>query len=264
MSRSAAAVARFPGAPDDLPLRVDAIGRCRPPLVRGAHAHEYHALLYFTGGGARHELDGEPCVTEPGELVAIPPGVAHDVGDADGVAVTFMPAAADRVRFPRVARRLVVPAVDRIPLRWLIDRLAHELREQRPDFRAAARAQLTMLLVGVGRLGGPDPPADPVLGDVLEIIERRFREPLSLAAIAGHVSRSPRHLTRTVRALTGATVMHLVDERRMAEARRLLLETDAKVEAIARTVGFHDDGYFRRRFRQAHGLAPKAWRERNR
>ncbi|HYO30523.1 MAG TPA: helix-turn-helix transcriptional regulator, partial [Thermomicrobiales bacterium] len=99
---------------------------------------------------------------------------------------------------------------------------------------------------------------------VLDVIERGFRGPLSLASIAAQVSRSPRHLTRTIRDLTGATVMHLIDDRRMKEARRLLLETDATIEAISRTVGFHDDGYFRRRFRRAHGIAPAAWRARNR
>jgi len=264
MSVSEAAMARFAGASTDLRLRVDAIGDCRPPLVLGAHAHEFFALLYFTQPGSWHELAGARQTAVPGDLFAVPPGAVHDVAAGGGSAITFMPDAAQGPRSPSVARRLVVPVADRRPLRWLIDRLARELREERPEFRAAARAQLSLLMIAVSRLSPREAtPRDPVVGEVLDLIERGFHGPLSLQAIAAHVSRSPRHLSRTVRDLTGATVMDLVDERRMVEARRLLLETNAKVTEIAHSVGFHDDGYFRRRFHRAHGVSPRAWRQGN-
>jgi AraC-like DNA-binding protein len=51
-----------------------------------------------------------------------------------------------------------------------------------------------------------------------------------------------------------------IAERRMAEARRLLLETDLTVEAIAGRCGFADTGYFRRQFRRHHEMAPVQWR----
>jgi transcriptional regulator GlxA family with amidase domain len=157
-----------------------------------------------------------------------------------------------------------VSAREREELSGTIAVLARELRERRSGFRAAARAQLNVLLVGLSRLAGEDPTPDPVLEAVLDVIERGFDRPLSLDAIAMQVSRSPRQLTRVVRSLTGGTVMRLVDDRRMEEARRLLRETDAKVEVIARSVGFRDDGYFRRRFRSVHGASPTAWRLANR
>jgi AraC-like DNA-binding protein len=88
----------------------------------------------------------------------------------------------------------------------------------------------------------------------------RFREPLSLADVATALARSPRHLTRTVREVTGKTVMQLIDDRRMDEARRLLLETDEKVDVIGYAVGYGDGSYFARRFRRAHGVSPSVWR----
>jgi AraC-like DNA-binding protein len=64
--------------------------------------------------------------------------------------------------------------------------------------------------------------------------------------------------------VTGRSVRDLIEERRMQEARRLLLETDHTVDAIARTVGYRDPKYFQRRFRQRHDLPPQRWRELNR
>ncbi|MDQ3739970.1 MAG: AraC family transcriptional regulator, partial [Actinomycetota bacterium] len=148
-------------------------------------------------------------------------------------------------------------------LRGMIDVLERELQEQRRGFRAAVRAQLSLLLVALSRLRREEPPTHPVLGEVLDVVERGFRQPLSLEAIAAEVNRSPRQLTRVIRAVTGKTVMGLVEDRRMAEARRLLLETDAKVEHVARRVGFQDGGYFRRRFRSVHDASPTEWRRAN-
>ena len=51
-------------------------------------------------------------------------------------------------------------------------------------------------------------------------------------------------------------------ERRMAEARKLLAETDLPVAEVARRVGVSDPGYFSRLFGRAHGTSPRKWRGR--
>jgi len=74
------------------------------------------------------------------------------------------------------------------------------------------------------------------------------------------VSLSRGHLTTVVRRKTGRTVQEWIAERRMAEARRLLAETDLAVEEVGRRVGYCDPGYFVRTFRRAHGATPPGWR----
>jgi AraC family transcriptional regulator, transcriptional activator of pobA len=46
----------------------------------------------------------------------------------------------------------------------------------------------------------------------------------------------------------------------MAEARRILVETDQTVSEVGRTVGFGDPVYFSRMFRQANATTPLNWR----
>jgi AraC family transcriptional regulator, transcriptional activator of pobA len=46
----------------------------------------------------------------------------------------------------------------------------------------------------------------------------------------------------------------------MAEARRLLVETDLAVEEVGRRVGYGDPSYFVRSFRSTRGATPLGWR----
>ena len=71
---------------------------------------------------------------------------------------------------------------------------------------------------------------------------------------------TPGYLTTLVGRKTGRTVGAWIIERRMAEARRLLVATDLAVEEVGRQVGYRDGGYFVRHFRRAHGVTPRAWR----
>ena len=59
---------------------------------------------------------------------------------------------------------------------------------------------------------------------------------------------------------TGRTVLEWITERRMAEARKLLVGTDLPVEEVGRRVGYGDAGYFARTFGRAHGATPLGWR----
>ncbi|HWI45916.1 MAG TPA: AraC family transcriptional regulator [Rubrobacter sp.] len=105
---------------------------------------------------------------------------------------------------------------------------------------------------------------EPLLAEVFGFIEDRYREHISLRDVARAVSLSPGHLTTVVRRKTGRTVQEWIAERRVAEARRLLVQTDLAVEEIGRSVGYIDAGYFVRSFRHAHGMTPLGWRRASR
>jgi AraC family transcriptional activator of pobA len=91
-------------------------------------------------------------------------------------------------------------------------------------------------------------------------IEDRYGEPISLRDVARAVRLSRGHLTTVVRRKTGRTVQEWIAERRMAEARRLLVETDLEAEEVSRRVGYGESDYFVRSFRRNHGTTPLAWR----
>jgi AraC family transcriptional regulator, transcriptional activator of pobA len=259
-----------------------------PPRVPGTHTHDFLVLLYLERGHHVVQVDGRDHGLAPGDAFVIAPGATVNPDESHRAAVAGMwmvffpadavdPSAAASlvswrthpllspfVGWPRGgAQRLHVPPTERAAwLRHLTD-LDAELRDRRDGYADAARAHLALLLVHLGRLHPERPDAadvDPLLAAVLEVIESRYREPISLRDVADAVGLTPGHLTTVVGRRTGRTVQQWITERRMREARRLLADTDLAVVEIAVQVGYREAGYFVRRFRSAHGVTPGAWR----
>ncbi|MGV0850361.1 helix-turn-helix transcriptional regulator [Mycolicibacterium phlei] len=260
----------YPTGPDAAPVTVVRAGHTELRR-RGRHIHDF-PLLWF--------------VPERAVVYVVAAGEVLDPGDRDeeGVGVFFDPAAleSDAMRptwrehpllFPFAhgesggLLELRLPA-DRVgPWRTTIAAIETELTQRRDGYRQAALAHLTLLLIDLARVavdvvGDLRQSGEPLLAEVFAVIERMLGGPLSLRDVAAEVGVSPGHLTTVVRRRTGRTVQDWIIERRMAESRRLLSETDLPVAKVARRVGIADPGYFSRLFRRVHGASPRTWRTR--
>jgi AraC family transcriptional regulator, transcriptional activator of pobA len=256
-----------------------------------AHAHDFLVLAYFERGGGKLWIGSKSWDVEPGDAYVVAPGEVVGVGDqptelarASGWAISFPPEglgpqAPDALLAWRAhplllpfarggataAQRLQVPEATREEWATHFKALERELRERGDGYHEAVVAHLTLLLVGVARLAA-DVVADlrlrdePLLAQVFSIIEARFSEGASLKEVAQAVGLTPGHLTTVVRRKTGRTVQDWITERRMAAARRLLVETDETVASIGYSVGYRDPAYFARSFRAAHRTTPMRWR----
>ena len=102
--------------------------------------------------------------------------------------------------------------------------------------------------------------SQPLLNNVFYFIDKNYQQSISLREVAEAVGRSPAYLTDLVRRETGKTVLSWIIEHRMAEARRLLVETDQSVERITEAVGYFDRRHFSRLFLRFHNVTPQVWR----
>lgn len=103
-------------------------------------------------------------------------------------------------------------------------------------------------------------PPCPKLRHVFRFIESHYHQSIGLNDVAQAVGYSPAYLTNLVQNHTGRTVKRWIIERRMAQARTLLVTTAQSVRQVAESVGYSDTSYFVRQFRQMHGTSPHAWR----
>lgn len=103
-------------------------------------------------------------------------------------------------------------------------------------------------------------PHCPRLSPVFAFIEANYNQSIRLNDVAQAVGYSPAYLTNLVQELTGYSIKQWITERRMAQARQLLRETDQSVRQISEMIGYPDVGYFTRQFRQLHGKPPQSWR----
>ncbi|MEB3210249.1 MAG: DNA-binding response regulator [Leptolyngbyaceae bacterium] len=103
-------------------------------------------------------------------------------------------------------------------------------------------------------------PDCPKLDKVFRFIETHYQQSINLRDVAQVAGYSPAYLTNLVQAQTGRTVKQWIIERRMEQARMMLLNTAKPVKQVAEAVGYADVGYFVRQFRQVHGMPPQSWR----
>ncbi len=101
---------------------------------------------------------------------------------------------------------------------------------------------------------------DARLGRVLAYLSGRAGEPVSQAEAAAKISLSPAAFSRFFRRAVGKTFQAYVNDMRLGEACRRLLETDAPVGEIAFASGFGNLSNFNRAFRMARGMPPLAFR----
>jgi AraC family transcriptional regulator len=102
--------------------------------------------------------------------------------------------------------------------------------------------------------------ADAALRRVVDFVEERLGDDLSLAAMASAVGLSPYHFARAFRASTGLSPHQYVIRRRVERARLLLTTTDRTLAAIALDVGFASGSHLATHVRRLLGVAPSALR----
>ncbi len=277
-----------PGIPPVGVMRLDRDAISRVESVE--HMHDFPGLVYFERDGGSLRSGRCEWQVGAGDLFVIAPGDVMGVGErpgleaASGCGIFFAPDAlgahspgpllswrAHPLLFPFVrgaasgAIRLTVPPAERAFWSTEVAAIEAETTQRQDGYRLAAAAHLVLLLVSVSRIGS-DVIGDlrlndeRLLAEVFTVIEQRYRQNLSLSLIAAAVNLSPGYLTTTVRKKTGRTVQDWITERRMTEARRLLVHGDLAIADVSRMVGFADPGYFARTFRQVHAMTPRAWR----
>ena len=92
-------------------------------------------------------------------------------------------------------------------------------------------------------------------------IEQHLADDLSLTRISELVSLNPFYLSRLYSQLTGESLTETVMAARLAEAKRLLKETNDKIQDVAASVGFESASYFTRFFKKETGYTPQEFRQ---
>jgi len=105
----------------------------------------------------------------------------------------------------------------------------------------------------------------PTRGDQLAarasaVIDVSFHRPISAASVAGSLSRTVNYLGHAFRTATGQTVTDYILQRRIQEARLLLVTTNTPLRRIANDCGFASAAYFSRVFQRLQGVSPSRFR----
>jgi len=217
-----------------------------------------------TGGRGWVEIDGEWKEVIPGDLLWHIAG-DHTIGRSDFrnpyrcLAVGFQDGEHRTRRVPRLTRwedldevrlfthQVVQLHVDdafdsKVLLRYILSRI---------HFQAE-------LYLRIQRERGL--PAE--LQKVLEIVNRRYAEPLRLVDLAGGAGWSVPHLHDRFKECLGLSPHQALIHRRIQVARELLASTNDPIKSVAAKCGFPTASAFCVQFKKTTQLSPKEYRER--
>lgn len=99
-----------------------------------------------------------------------------------------------------------------------------------------------------------------IIIDTLQYIEANYVD-ASLYQLASQLKQPHYALSKKIKKLTDKTFKELIQEKRLQEAKALLLNTDLPITAVVEQVGYDNISYFYRIFKTKYGCTPKKFRE---
>lgn len=249
-----------------------------------AHIHQgLHQVLWVWHGSVSAQLDEARVQADGPVALLIPPGVAHAFRfspHTEGYVLTFDATLLAEQDGPQMGSALhtlfATPTAltlthdddgtQRLQALW---QLLHA-EAQRPAAPAVAepvplwltRCVLWQLAQWRARCDGPAPlrARHALYTRWLVLVEKHYAKHWPITRYADQLGLSTERLNRLVRAETGHSAQHIVHERLVREACRLLIHVQAPVSQLAFDLGFSDPAYFSRFFKRHTGQTPVAYR----
>jgi AraC family transcriptional regulator len=151
--------------------------------------------------------------------------------------------------------------------------LVAEADRRNPSGLPFVEALLTALSLQVMQHAGVHAPIpEPAKGGlsaaarrrVLELIEARLADGLSVSELAREAGLSPTHFARAFKQSMGRAQHQYILAARFERARRMLDAREASLSDVALRTGFADQAHFTRLFKRHFGVTPGAVRRRRR
>ncbi|MFC4024707.1 helix-turn-helix transcriptional regulator [Oceanobacillus longus] len=100
-----------------------------------------------------------------------------------------------------------------------------------------------------------------IVDKAIHYIEANFAEEFLIEEMAHDLHVHPSHLMRAFKKEKGTTISHLRNQKRIKEAKELLIHSNLSMTDIAIMVGFSNSQYFSKMFKKEEGVTPKAFRK---
>lgn len=148
----------------------------------------------------------------------------------------------------------------------ILEMIAAEYREGEPPDGKVLPGLIAVALSHIARLGEgqgamPVSPAVALALSLRKAVDKHYRQDRPVAFYVDLLNTTPHLLDRAAQEVLGISVKTVILERRLLEAKRLLMFTIRSIEDIAAETGFKDPAYFSRFFRKRVGEAPAQWRK---
>mgnify|MGYP003293811951 CR=1 FL=1 len=251
------------------------------------HSHDFVEIVYMCKGSTTHIVNGNRIELREGNLLFLCQNARQEILPAgkEDIAVNFFvrPSFFDSMletigEEDTPLRRFVVDCLrdnrksvgylhfevaDVLPvqnmLEILIWTLLFDTMHKRNLVKTTVGLLFLQLLNHTDRLTSPMEEEKTIV-KVLRYVETRYKGG-SLRELSRLLHYDESTLSREIKNKTGKTYTELVQEKRLSEAAFLLKNTDLGVLEICDRVGYENQSFFHRLFREKYGTTPKKYRD---
>ncbi|MDB5261650.1 MAG: AraC family transcriptional regulator [Adhaeribacter sp.] len=252
-------------------------------FIQKPHKHDFYIILLVTQGTGTHTIDFITYPVNPQTIFFISPGQVHawELSTDTAGHILFFNTEFYRLaspqqkiyRFPffnTLLRNPLLPVspAQAINITGLLKHISQEHAGHNRQWEEVIRYYLNILLIQLGRFFedhyGHDRsamPHYPAWEYLEELLEQHYKqhEPVSFYAAKLHIS--VRQLNGIAKNTLNKTVLELLQDRILLEARRLLTHSGLTITQVAAELGYFDNSYFARFFKKHTGQTPEQFRQ---
>lgn len=148
-------------------------------------------------------------------------------------------------------------------LRWLCENIYFEFSSRNSKRTELLTYYTKCLILNMVRIleNNKNCALQDSLNFLLEYINKNCSIDISLEQMSNILNISKPYLHKIFKQYTGVTPLQYLQDTRMSAAKDLLKKTELSIQDVAFKVGYKDQRYFSRIFKNATGLSPSAWRK---
>lgn len=248
-------------------------------------AHDFWELCYAEQGTVTLTLRGQSCNLSNGQLILIPPNEEHTYYSATGNRCQTFVVCFECFSHALASVSGTVFSADSIPfdcMHQIIEESKATFYMDQDDHLASLSASrfggqqvlmllLSYLLIHLVRQCSAAQDSNVIFfseehfyADLVNVVIRYLREnahkKLTLDDVCRKFNYSRSFMCKIFKEQTGSTLITYLNQLKITEAKRLLLETSRTVTEISAALGFREVKYFDALFKKHTGLSPIAFR----
>lgn len=104
-------------------------------------------------------------------------------------------------------------------------------------------------------------PPEEVVKIIKEYIDKNYNTNIKISMFTSRYFFSKEYLSKLFKSKYGCGIYTYVQEVRMQRARALLENPDIKIQSISERLGYADNNYFSKAFKNYYGMSPSQWRK---
>ncbi len=254
------------------------------------HKHNYIEIMYMCSGKTVHIVNKTiKIVLEEGDLLFLNQFSSHEIlpaGEKDiGINFIILPEFFDEV-LPMLSKNNAISGfivdtlrksnseasylhykvADILPIQNLLENLVWSLLNKQHNHRQLDQTTMGLLFMQLVNYteriehNEAEGKNNTIILKTLKYIEENYKD-ANLTYLAGELNHSVSNLSKIIKSETGKTFKELLQEKRLNQAKHLLLTTEIPITDIIYRVGYDNTSYFHRKFKEKFNCSPKKYRD---